>query len=126
CGTEIGGNGMWGQIPFVPVEKQQYCPNILFGEPDPEQQFFTAGATTSPFGGTPILGPDGVTPVEAGTPNPYYPYSNIVSVAKSTINQEDITSRGIDYSASYFTQLRGGGSINARALLTRFLEQQVF
>src|SRR5690606_4061594 len=24
CGTELGGNGIWGQIPFVPVEKQQY------------------------------------------------------------------------------------------------------
>jgi hypothetical protein len=111
------------------VERQQYCANIEFGEPDPAQEFFTAGALDRPggfFGGTPILGPDDVTPVAPGTPNPYYPYSNIVSVAKSTINLEDITSRGIDYSASYFTQLGGGGSINARALFTRFLEQQVF
>lgn len=77
-----------------------YCDNIDFGVPDTDpSQLYPTGA-----------------------PNPF---SNILSVATSNQNVAPYWSRGIDFSASYFTQLSGGGSLSARVIATRFLEQSV-
>ena len=126
CAYEIGED-RWGTIPYVPENEWQFCQNIVFGTPDPTQEFFGPNSQTG-YGGTlaDIIGPDGVNQVAAGVANPYYAYTNVVSVAESSVNEEDYISRGIDYSISYTSQLAGGGSITGRGIITRYLEQQVF
>ena len=132
CYDEIGGfaageNDDGSFDPGIPESEWEFCGNIEFGEPDPTQEFYVTGATAPAgfFVTEDVLNVDG-TPVMDGDPNPYYQYTNIISIAESTRNQAPYWSRGIDYSVSYFTQLGGGGTISTRALLTRFLEQSVF
>lgn len=122
CARQEIGDWTAGPVPVVPPEDQTFCNNIEFGTPDETQEFYVANPTRN---GNPIEDADGNVVME-GDPNPYYDYTNIVSIAESTVNEEDFVSRGIDYSVSYFTQLSGGGSISGRALLTRFLEQRIF
>jgi hypothetical protein len=125
CYDEIGG--FVSGAPGIPESEWEFCRNIEFGPPDPTQQFYVAGATAPAgfFATEPVANADG-TPVQAGDPNPYYEYSNVISIAETTRNQAPYWSRGIDYSVSYSTQLGGGGSISSRALVTRFLEQSIF
>jgi hypothetical protein len=61
-----------------------------------------------------------------GIPDPTQgnsPYTNIENVSGSKENSAPYWSRSIDYSLSYFHQLEGGGSLSARFIATRFLEQ---
>jgi hypothetical protein len=77
-----------------------YCDNIDFGEPDTDpNQNYPTGAIN--------------------------PFNNILSVATSQMNVAPYWSRGIDISASFSTQLSGGGLMSVRLLSTRFLEQSV-
>ena len=79
----------------LPPDQRTFCAQIEFGAPDPTQN-----------------------------PNsPYYQYTNIENVSGSKENVAPYWSRSIDYSVSYFRQLAGGGSLNARVIATRFLEQ---
>ena len=101
--TAAGASLPW-EIPTSELEAlvdgSFYCNNIDFGAPDPDVNHnYPTGDVN--------------------------PYSNILSVATSAINVAPYWSRGIDYSVSYFTQLGGGGTISARLLTTRFLEQNV-
>ena len=136
-------------VPQVPVGQQSFCPNLQFGAPDGDptgggidplvdpagydaalgQSIIRAGSTSG-IGLFGAAGPDVEdefgNDLDRDIPNPFFEFTNIISIAESTINEEDFLSRGIDYSVSYFTQLGGGGSINGRALFTRFLEQSVF
>jgi hypothetical protein len=87
------------------------CQNIVFGDPlVPEDDIFL------------VQPPGSANP---GAPNPLYPYVNIEEIAPSQANNSPFLSRGLDVSASYSTQLSGGGFINARLLATRSLEQRV-
>jgi outer membrane receptor protein involved in Fe transport len=90
------------------LESTTQCENVVFDleNPDPTQMYEEYGAA-------------GVTP------NPLYPYSNVLAWSSSSRNQEDFFSRGIDLSVSYNTQLSGGGLLNARVLTSRALEQEV-
>jgi len=135
CEDEVGRWWENDQIPKVPVSEMQFCTQIEFDQtPDPNdpQRYYVDGAFFGFDESDLIIDPSTGQPVAAGTPNPYYwieglgSLTNMITVAESTINEEPFISRGIDYSISYFTQLDGGGSINARALFTRFLEQSVF
>ena len=79
----------------LPPEQQTFCAQIEFGVPDPTQD------PTSPL----------------------YQYTNIENISGSKENSAPYWSRSIDYSASYFKQLAGGGSLSARVIATRYLEQ---
>jgi len=89
-------------------EDQSYCLQMTFGEPDPsvdpDDPYFSAN-----FPGNEALA---------------YAYSNVEFINSSQENSQPITSRSIDYSVSYFTQLAGGGSLSGRVLATRYLEQR--
>jgi outer membrane receptor protein involved in Fe transport len=136
CEDEVGRWWEGDQVPKVPINEMQFCTQIQFDDfprdPNDPQAFYTDGAFFGFNEADLIIDPATGEPVAAGTPNPYHyieglgSLTNIITVAESTINEEPFVSRGIDYSVSYFTQLDGGGSINARALFTRFLEQSVF
>ena len=122
CGQELLANGF-------DIGSTVYCPNIVFGEPDPTQDVllepgvtitngtFNSWNQARAAGGQPLLMP--------GDPNPFYPYSNIETIAGSSENAQPYLSRGIDLSVSYNTQLSGGGFISARVLTSRSLEQSV-
>jgi hypothetical protein len=86
--------------------QQSFCLQMTFGAPDP------------------LVSPN--DPYFQSFPNPAlaYQYSNIEYINSSQENTAPITSRSIDYSVSYFSQLRGGGSLSARMVATRFLEQR--
>jgi iron complex outermembrane recepter protein len=62
-------------------------------------------------------------PPAAGEPN--NPRSDIVSVTTTQENTEPYWSRGVDFSASYNHELRGGGRYLIRLLATHTLEQSV-
>jgi outer membrane receptor protein involved in Fe transport len=112
CGQELLGNGF-------DAESTVYCPNITFNEEDGTQPaLITAEMITAwqPFSETELVLDD---------PNPMLPYSNIETIAASSRNTSPYLSRGIDISASYNTQLSGGGFINARVIASRALEQTV-
>src|SRR5690606_15530284 len=80
----------------VPPGERGYCDQIVFGPPDPD-----------------------IPPQNVNVPD----LGNIEIVNSSQENSSPYWSRGFDLSTSYFTQLAGGGSISARVLATRFLEQ---
>jgi outer membrane receptor protein involved in Fe transport len=79
----------------LPPEQQTFCAQLEFGVPDPTQD----------------------------PTSPYYQYTNIENISGSKENAAPYWSRSIDYSVSYFKQLAGGGSLNARVIATRYLEQ---
>ena len=122
CGQELLRNGF-------DIGSTVYCPNIVFSDPDPAQNvLLNPGVTISAAtlnswnqqraaGGQPLL--------VAGDPNPFYPYSNIETIAGSSENALPYLSRGIDLSVSYNTQLSGGGFLSARVITSRSLEQSV-
>ena len=125
----------------------QFCNNVLFDLdlPDTDTQDFllpdlTAdGVNDDPDGGGFFGGPEtapypeiwidsafaGIPEFQEGQPNPFLPFNNIVGVSPSQRNAAPYTSRGIDISVSYNTQLGGGGSLSARVLVSRALEQEV-
>lgn len=84
----------------------EFCPNIEFGPPEPGDDYLMVD--------------------ENGDPNPLYPnFIRINSVTSSSENAAPFTSRGVDISVNYDTQLAGGGLISARVIGTRALEQRV-
>jgi iron complex outermembrane receptor protein len=89
-------------------DEQSYCRQIIFDPPDPaidpNDPYFTANYP--------------------GNEATAYQYSNFNFISSSQENTSPITSRSIDYSVSYFTQLDRGGSISARLIATRYLEQR--
>lgn len=89
----------------------QWCQNVDFGEPDPTQQFIPEDPDD--IENSPLI------------ENPGYLYSNILSVASGQENRQPFSSKGIDFSVSYFKLLGGGGSISGRLFATRSLEQIV-
>jgi hypothetical protein len=118
CGQELLGNGF-------DISNTQYCPNIVFDEPDLTQPATLLPGVNISQAAFNTWNQYAATPLQPGDPNPFLPYSNIDTIGGSAQNGLPYLSRGIDLSVSYNTQLSGGGFINARVITSRSLEQSV-
>ena len=118
CGQELLANGF-------NINDTQYCPNIVFDEPDPTQDVLLIPGVTITQAALDTWNLYAATQLLPGDPNPFLPYSNIDTIGGSAQNAAPYLSRGLDLSVSYNTQLSSGGAINARVIASRSLEQNL-